>query len=184
MSIRENSTVKVIGGMYDGKTGKVVNVYPTLDVAIVSFDDNGDVGKILLSALVEVRPQENRETKSEIPEGAKKISRADFEEALKRVTSPDHVFGNKSRNSTGDFMRCITTMLVGKEVTEKIFKDQDVVVMTENEFISAIWSACDPVSVSENVNKKMSSRKCITVAMTAIISFEEIVAIIFGEERV
>lgn len=185
MAIHENATVKVIGGIHEGKTGKVVKIHEYADLAIVSFDDNGDLGKVSLSALVEVQPQESRivDVKIEIPEGAKKISRVDFEAALKRVTSPDRVLGDNSRDPMGGFMRSITTMIVGKKVTDKIFEDQDVVVMTEDEFISALWGACDPVTVSDDVDKKLSSRKCITVAMTAIISFEEIVESFFGAEN-
>lgn len=185
MAIHENSLVKVVDGMYAGKTGKVVNVYPQVGTAVVSFDDNGDLGKVLLAALVEVPPQEGRivDVKIEIPEGAKKISRADFEAELKRVTSPDHVVGGKSRDPMSDFLRNITTMIVGKKVIEKIFEDQDVIVMTEDGLISALWSACDPVSISENIDKKMSPRKCITIAMTAMISFDEIVGILFGAEN-
>ena len=82
-----------------------------------------------------------------------------------------------------DFLRSITTMIVGKKVAEKIFEDRDVIVMTEDELISALWSACDPVSVSENIDKKMSPRKCITIAMTAMISFEEIVGTLFGADN-
>lgn len=185
MAIHENSTVKVIGGFYDGKTGKVLSVYPNVDIAVVSFHDNGDVGKVSLSALVEIQAQESKivDVKIEIPEGAKKISRADFDAALKRVTSPDHVLGDNSRDPMGGFMRSITTMIVAKNVGDEIFKDQDVVIMMEDEFISALWSACNPISVAENVQKKVSARKCMTITMTALIGFEEVVAILFGAEN-
>lgn len=185
MAIRENATVKVIGGCFEGRKGKVVKIHDFAGIAVVSFDDNGDLGKVETAHLVEVQPQESRvvDVKIESPEGAKKISRADFEAELKRVTDPTHALGGNSRDPMSGFLRSITTMIIAKKVTEKIFEDLDVVVMTEDEFISALWSACDPVSVSENIDKKMSPRKCITIAMTAMISFEEIVGTLFGEER-
>lgn len=185
MAIQKNTIVKVIGGLYDGRVGKVVNTYPEIDFAVVSFEDNGDVGKVSLSSIVEVQPQADRivDVKIEIPEGAKKISRADFEAELKRVTSPTHGLNDNSRDAMSNFLRSITTMLIGKKVTEKIFEDQDVIVVTEDGLISAIWSVCDPVSVCEMVDGKMSPRKCITVAMTAMIGFEEIVGILFGAEN-
>lgn len=185
MAIRENMHVKIVNGFYAGKVGKVVSTFATINTATVSLDDNGEIVKVSLSDLIEILPQETKivSVDIEIPEGAKKISRADFEEALKEVTSPDHVLGGKSRDPMGALMKTIATMVVAKRVTNEIFGDQDFIVMTEDEFISAIWSACNPNSVAAAVEKKMSTRKCITVAMMAISSFEEIVAIIFGEDR-
>lgn len=163
-----------------GVTGEVIQIYEFLvPMAVVKFE-NGVTAKVEVSNLRKVEAQENAEPKSEIPEGAKQITKADFEAALKRVTSPDHVLGDNSRDPMGGLMRSITTMIVGKKVTDKIFENQNAVVMTEDEFISALWEACNPNSVAEAVEKKMSVRKCITVAMTAIISFEEIVEILFG----
>lgn len=190
MSIKENDRVRVIKAEGElspliGASGTVKRIYElgTGDIAAVQIIPDETIAreifvKLPVENLEKVGPQENRET--EIPEGAKQIFKADFEAALKRVTSPDHAFGDKSRDPMAGFLASITTMIVGKEVTEKIFEDQDVIVMTEDELISALWSACNPVSVYESVDKKMSPRKCITVAMTAMISFEEIVGIIFG----
>lgn len=184
MAIRENATVNVIGGSYKGRTGKVVKIYDYADIAVVSFDDNGDLGKVLLSELVEIQPQESRivDVKIEIPEGAKTISRADFDAALAEITSPEKMRGSES-NLMATFTRIMTARVVGDSVRDKLFEDQDVVVMTEEEFISALWTACNPVTISESVKKGVYARGCIHVAITAMIGLEEIVGILFGAEN-
>lgn len=183
MAIRENATVKVIGGSFEGRTGKVVKIHDFAGIAVVSFDDNGDLGKVEIAHLVEIQPQESRivDVKIEIPEGAKKISRADFEAALAEITSPEKMLKSDS-NPMGTIVQLMTAKIIGDSVRDKLFKDLDVVVMTEEEFISALWTACDPVTISESVKKGLLARSCIHVAITAMIGLEEIVGILFGDE--
>ena len=187
MAIEKNSIVKVIGGVYEGKTGTICDLNRDIDVAMVAFDDGDETTfrKIPLSDIVEVPPHADRIVDVEvvIPEGAKKISRADFEAALKRVASPARVFDNDSPNFMSNFLASVTTMLIGTRVTNVLFKDLGVVVMTEDEFISALWGACDPVFLADSVDNKMSSRKCITMAMTAFISFKKIIESFFGAKN-
>lgn len=184
MAIKENATVMVIDGIHVGKTGKVTMVYDYADIAVVSFDDNGDLGKVSLSALVEVQPQESRivDVKIEFPEGAKKISRADFDAALVEITSPEKMLESNS-NPMSAFAQIMTAKIMGDSVRDKIFEDQDAVIMTEEEFVSGLWGACDPTATSESVKKGLSARECIRVAITAMIGLEEIVGILFGAEN-
>lgn len=176
MAIRENTPVKVIGGLYDGRVGKVVHTYPNLDVAIVSFDDNGDVGKISLSALVEIRPQKQA-VEPEIPEGAKKISRADFDAALIQATTL------AMAKDAPNIMGALSAALVGERIGSEIFKESDVVVMTETEFIGALWDGCHPQRVSENVDKAMDVCKSISVSIASVITLRTIPRILFGAEN-
>ena len=184
MTIRENSTVKVIGGFYEGKTGKVVKIHDYAEIAVVSFDDNGDLGKVSLSELIEVQPQADRivDVKIEIPEGAKKISRADFDAALDELISPEKMLADKV-NPTVSFAKVLTVKIIGDTIRDEIFKDQDVVVMTEDTFVSAMWDACNPTHIREAMKSKDSAGKIIKLAITALISMEEIVGILFGAEN-
>lgn len=185
MSIQKNATVKAIAGVYDGRVGKVCNVYPEIDLAVVSFEDNGDIGKVSLSYLVEVQPQAEQivDVKIEIPEGAKKISRADFDAALAEITDPDKMF-KSGHDALGVIIRGLIAKVVGDSVREKIFEDQEVVVITAETFTVALWDACNPVAVNKaTTGGKTSDRKALKVAITAIITLEEMVDILFGEER-
>lgn len=185
MAICENATVKVINGFHEGKTGKVVKIHDYAEIAVVSFDDNGDLGKVLLSELVEVQPQESRivDIKSEIPEGAKKISRADFDAAVEKLTCPEKMMDFAANPMVG-FTKILTAKIVGDSVRDKIFEGEDVVVMTEDQLILALWDACNPIAVNEvTTGGKTSNRKAVKVAITALISLEEIVEILFGAEN-
>lgn len=175
MTIREKTRVRVIAGYYEGKTGKINSVHPEAGVAIVSFDDNGDVGKVNLSDLIEIQDQPE-EKAPEIPEGAKQISRADFDAALDRVSNEVMRSG---KNPMVGFTQIMTARLVADSVKVEIFRDQDVVTMTEDDFASALWDACNPATLRE-LNDMPTGGKVRRLAMVAYISFEEIVEILFG----
>lgn len=189
MSIKENDRVKVIKAEGElspliGATGTVKRIYELSagDIAAVQIIPDETIAreifvKLPVENLEKVGPQENRET--EIPEGAKRITKADFEAALAEITSPEKMHESGS-NLLGTFTRIMTAKIIGDSVRDKIFEDQDVVIMTEEEFISTLWKACDPVTTSESVKKGLSARKCVHVAITAMIGLEEIVGIIFG----
>lgn len=179
MAIRENSTVNVIGGPYKGRTGKVVRVHDLVSVVIVSFDDNGDLGKIHFSELVEIEPQKQA-VEPEIPEGAKKISRADFEEALTEsiVFLEEYQFRNPKSRAAGVTIAAI----VGTNVADKIFKGQDVVVMSEDQFIVALWADCCPEAVSEIIGGGVPIGKAKDISVAAVASLAKISDILFGDE--
>ena len=181
MAIHESTTVKVIEGLYAGKTGKVVHAYPSLGVAVVCFDDNGDVAKISLSSLVEIRLQENRETKSEIPEGAKEISRADFDAALIQATTV--AMSQKIGDPSVGIMGAMTGAIVGEFIGSEIFKESDVVAMTEDQLITILWEGCSPERVSETVDKEMSLAKSASVSIAAFMVMKKIPRILFGAEN-
>ena len=93
MSIKENSVAKVVSDnpFFCGLTGtgKVVRMYEAMGIAIVRFD-NGQVAKIPVDSLEEIE-QKNENQESKIPEGAKRITEAEFIELLKEITSPDNI---------------------------------------------------------------------------------------------
>lgn len=183
MAIRVNTPVKVIDGHYADKTGKVIDIFETLGTAIVSFDDNGDVGKVSLSALIEIAPQDSKivDVKIEIPEGAKKISRADFDAVLADLADPAKIASD--RNPIVALTTILTVKIVGDGIRDKIFEDQDVVVMREEDFVAALWDACNPVNLKETIGFKESISRTIKVGITALISLESIVGTLFGADN-
>lgn len=179
MVVRENATVNVIGGPYKGRTGKVVRVHDLVDIALVSFDDNGDLGKVSLSALVEVQPQKQA-VEPEIPEGAKKISRADFEVAL--IDSSQYTASRVSSHPLTAIIGSSIGTIVGANIADKIFKDQDVVVMTEDQFVAELWVNCNPKAVGEMIGNLMNLGNNMDVAIAAIMNLRKIPVILFGGE--
>lgn len=180
MAIRVNAPVKVIDGYYSGKTGKVIDIFATIGTAIVSFDDNGDVGKVSISSLIEIQDQK-KPVEPEIPEGAKKISRADFEVAL--IESHQYMMERTFRNPMSGIIGSLTGTIVGSNIADKIFKDQDVIVMTEDQLIAALWDGCSPEAVNESVGGHMGIGKAMDVSIAAIMNLRKIPGILFGGEN-
>lgn len=189
MKFNIGDTVRVVEAPLDlsefiGKIGKVEKLFTELNppIAYVLFEEDETVArsvgfKVPLAHLEKIEIQE--ETVTEISEGARKISRDEFRAAIETVTHPSNIFTENSGGMSA-FVRGVTTMIVGDAVETAIFKDADGVVMTEDEFVSELWSACNPVALSEGVKKGMSASKCITVAITALIGLEDVVEILFG----
>lgn len=163
-----------------GETGEVVQVYDFLvPMAVVKFE-NGITAKVEISNLRKVEAQENVEPKSEIPEGAKKISRADFDNAVDHIVAPEKILFSGG-NPMATIAKVGSVMALRDSVRNEIFKGNDNVVMTEDEFIAILWNACNPGVVSKLINSVKPGRKLNKIAVGAFISFEEVVEILFGE---
>jgi len=176
-AIKVNDLVKVVScesylDLFKDRTGKVTRIFETLTVpvAIVELEDGSTI-KVPVNNLdkVEVKPQE-----SEIPEGAKRITEAEFREAVAQVTS--HFAARR-----GDIMLGMTGLMVGADIGRKLFGSQDSVVMTKDEFIVNLWDGCSPVNVSESVNGKMTLDQSLPVAISAIHSMRDLANTIFDE---
>lgn len=171
---------------YKGKVATVKRIFSDVipPIAYVEIEEDPKIAntvgfKVPLADLVAIPD----EPKSDIPEGAREITKADFEEALKSVTNPEAAFANTNLNPMGSLLKIMTAKIVGENAKTEIFKDCDSVVMSEDQFVVALWNACDPVTVAEITGKKMSARKCMDVALAAFISFRDVVAILFDESE-
>lgn len=172
MAIRENATVNVIDGLYKGRTGKVVKIHDYAEIAVVSFDDNGDLGKVSLSALVEVQSQTDRivDVKIEIPEGAKKISQAEFMEAIGQVTKPDKII--EKVGAEMGFLIGMTVMIGALKLAKRLFEESEIIVITKDQLLRAIAeSAAD------------EDPKFMVVGLTNAFILRGIVDILFGGEN-
>lgn len=170
---------------YNGKVAVVKRIYPDVipPIAFVEIEEDPTVAattglKVPLADLVAIPDK----PKTEIPEGAREISKVDFEEALKSVTDPAAAFADTRLEPMGSLVKIMTAKIVGDNAKNEIFRDSDSVVMTEDQFVVTLWNACDPVTVAEQTGKKMSARKCMDVALTAFVSLRDIVSILFGED--
>lgn len=174
MSIKENDRARVVGDIFDGKVGTVKSVYNSLGVAIVTFDEG--IAKVPLSCLVK-----EKEPESEIPEGAKRITKAEFMAALQKITSPEAIFSGKSVDPIHALTDGLSAIIFGHKVASIIFEDKDVAVLTEDDLVGALWDACDPAVMSEEVNRKQSAFNCLLMSVSAVIVLRDLVTILFGE---
>lgn len=189
MRINTNDKVMIVNpegvlARFEGKTGTVERIYPELipPIAIVKFEEDETV-RFDVSVKVPVENLAKVELETEIREGAKMISRDEFKKAIEKVAHLDNIFTGEFSDPMSSFIKGITTMVVGDFVRDAIFKDKDVVYMTEDELVSEIWSACNPVTLSENVKKGMPASKCMHVSITAMIGLETVVEILFGRSN-
>lgn len=143
MSINVNDEVKVVsnnGGdsaMMIGCTGKVIRLYDLITpIAIVKFN-NGITAKIPVNDLIKVDTQVNQENK--IPEGAKRITKAEFIELLKEITSPDNIIAKVGIEK--GMVVGISAFIGGMKLLERLFKDTEVIVITRDQLIHEI-AAC------------------------------------------
>jgi hypothetical protein len=189
MALEKNATVKVIKGIYEGKIGRLIRVYKEVDVGVVDFDD-GEIGKVNLSSLTETEPETEPEITrrareiQEIEEslvGGHKISKADFDAALAKITNPTVLFSAPDADPIRVLVEGMTAKLVGVRVGMRLFEDgSDVVVISEDHFISLLWDVCNPANISDTIGKKMDNRKCIAVALAAMITLKDLVPVLFG----
>ena len=189
MNINIGNKVRVVGvtgnlSTFNGRVGKLEKVFTEVEppICYVLFEEDELIArsmgvKVPLENLVKVE----EEIESEIPEGAREISKADFDAAVAEITDPEKALSIKVLDPMASLTKLLTTKIVFSKAGEAIFRDREVVTMTEDEFISTLWSACDPVVVCEDLDGKMSVRKCIEIALIAMIDFDKLVQFLFGE---
>ena len=177
-AIKENDRVKVVAcenylELFRNCTGKVTRIFETLSVpiAIVELeDDAGTTIKVHVTDLVKV---EVKSQESEIPEGAKLITKEAFDRAVMEATlnakSPSRILGS------------LSATIVGHNIGEKIFESEDAVYMTKDQFIATLWDGCSPKNVGESIDNQMSGEKCLHISITAMIGLEQTIEIFFGE---
>ena len=162
------------------KVATVKKIYTEVNppVAFVEVEDpaTGDtVGfKVALADLVAIEYK---------PEGAREITKSDFDAALDDVTRPDKMLSNVKVDPYKRFLATMVAIKVGCKAEREIFSDSDSVVMTEDQFVDALWNVCSPTALVEKVDGKMSAYACMDVAFAAIAILKDIVPILFGESK-
>lgn len=176
MSIKENSTV-IVSGYETGRVGEVVSLFSDLDIAIVRFED-GEVSKVALSRLTEFSPQQTEPNKDALLEGAKRISKVDFEAAIAEVTKPDKLNPDAFMVALAGIVGAIT---ISRKLREDLFKDSDVIVMTADHLAEIVWDSCSPKKVSESVNNDIPISKALNISTAISVTLSRIVPILFSE---
>lgn len=179
MAVSTNTTVKIIGGFYRGATGKVVKIHSDFNLAIVAIDNTETIVKVSLSSLEAIEPQDQN-VSAEFLEGAKRITMGEFFEAVEKVVDPDRIFSDKSINPVAALTEGLAAITFAHTLSEILFSDKDVAIVTEDDLVGALWEACNPVKTSDKIRKSHSAYDCILVSLTAVSRLEEIVPALFG----
>ncbi len=168
-----------------GKVATVKRIYTEVNppIAFVEIEEDPAVAntvglKVPLADLVLIPA----EPKSEIPEGAREITKADFDAAVDAVTDPNNLPEGVAPSTT----RIITLLgnkILGEDVRKDIFKDRDSVIMTEEEFTAALWNGCRPEVVANAAGNKTAWRGYAHASIGLMLSFEDMIPIFFGESE-
>lgn len=181
MSIHKDDKVKVVIGaryysIFGDQIGRVLRTYDfDGGVAIVEFLE-GTTAKVPFADLIKIEPKKTETETSEIPEGAKRISKADYDRAIIAVANP-------TGEGMSNFLGNMVAMIVAKDIRSKIFEKQDAVIMTEDQFITTLWNGCSPENVSKSVDNEMSFYECTSVSLPAMSNLRKAVNILFGESE-
>ena len=108
-------------------------------------------------------------------------SKTDFEETLAVVTDPRRFI--EGVDPMFNLSRLLTARMVGESVRDQIFKDQDSVVMTEDDFTVALWNTSNPVAVAEKMKNKMSVSKTARISVVAFSTLMGITEILYAGEN-
>lgn len=196
MNIKINDKVMIVNAegvleRFNGKVGRVDRIYyeVTPPVAMVVFEYEPGIAfnemvKVSVDNLAKVEPQENQEVESDIPEGAREISKDDFDAALKTVTDPkNHPAGIIESNPMASLMGSMVGVIVGKTIESDIFGDQDVITITEEELLATIWDGCNPVKMEKILNGKKPAKECAYMSLSAMMTLQNIPGVLFGESE-
>ena len=165
MNIKVNDLVKVVANRYYpgtvGSIGKVIRIHDFASpVAIVEFSK--------CTAKIPVEHLEKVEVKSEIPEGAKQITREDFAAALNAITNPEAVISEESDDRFRDLLEGLAALAFGLKLSRTLFKDSDEVILTEDDFVSALWDACNPADEVKRT-PNVSAFDGLRVALASVV---------------
>lgn len=183
MKIKVDDEVVVVSNefpvsRYVGRIGTVIRMYEDIvpPMVIVKFADEVTI-KVPLMYLEKVAPQEK--SSNELLEGAKRISKVEFDSAVFEAIRPD---GKVGANPLISALDRLVGYVAGNTVSDKIFGDQEVVTMTEDQFVNALWDGCSPKNMSDCISGAMSLRRCVDVSIASIMSLRNLVKIFFPDE--
>ena len=179
MSIKVGDRVTIVDtaafSPLNGEIGEVLRIYEVNPPVAYVVLESGKAGiKIPLDFLEKVEP------KVEIPEGAKQITKEDFGAALKEITSPEAVISEGSGDHFRDLLEGLAALAFGIKLNQSLFKDSDVVILTEDDFVRSLWDACNPAAPIENADN-VSAFDGLPAALASVIRLRGLVKILFGE---
>ena len=171
-------TVKLIGtprGLEDmlGSIGEVLSVslydfVPGGGVALVQF---GTVEFKLNFEYLE------RVVKETLPEGAKRVTRDEFNEIVKDVTYS--AFETVGVGNDAVYISLLSVATTAR-LAQELFAEADSVILSQNQLYSMIWSACDTIIIGREFGLKIPVGDPVSLAIDSVIAILPIVERLFG----
>lgn len=158
----------------DTLIGTVINTYAVTpdNVAIVHLEATGETVKIPFSNLRKYEPQEKQESKTEIPEGARRITEGEFSNAVSEL-----MLSTDPKN----FLFDMSGLIVGLNIAKALFEDTDVIYVTEDQLVKTLWDGCSPERIAATTNGDMSLSHCMVISTTALVTMKKLVEVFFPD---
>lgn len=196
---REDMRVTVTTADNELKKGTIKNVYDDIETAIVKFDD-GQTCKVPFSQIVvciepncqempESDIQETPEVKTEVQEGAKVITRDQFDEALGYLTSPEGMLDGIPKDKADEvdslslMLKGMTIMIVGSEIAEKLYQDKEEIEITKDQLREVITDGTNLEAIAKSINNEMSVTKVLPIALLSMLVLLKLVKIFFDDSE-
>lgn len=170
------------------RKGVVNKVFPGMPVIFVEFED-GNIEKVAVDRLA-LEPRKDVSSDAETPEkktesqnGAKRITKTEFINAVSRVTSPEGMLGDKSTDvdPMSLFLKGMAVHIVGLKICDKLFGDNDVIEITRGQLKKAIIENTTPGAISESVNGQMSIESVFPISLLSVLVLKKLIFDFFGE---
>ena len=105
--------------------------------------------------------------------GGKVITRDAYRDALMSLPKDKEKSG-----SVGAFLSAMTAVMTGKEIEERLFGEEDSIVVTEDEFALQIYDSCRPDTLLKT-KQPASMLEMLHVSITALIGLETFITKLF-----
>lgn len=170
------------------RKGVVHNVFDSVPVIIVEFE-GGNIEKVAVDRLAlepktEVKPEaEAQEKKTESQDGAKRITKTEFIDAVNYVTSPEGMLGDKVTDvdPTSLMIKGMAVSIVGFKISDKLYGDNDVIEITREQLKEVIAEKTNPIAMAESTGGKMSTTSVFPIAILSAVVLTKLVHILFDE---
>ena len=105
--------------------------------------------------------------------GGKVITRDAYRDALMSLTKDEEKSG-----SIGAFLSAMTAVMVGKEIEERLFGEEDSIVITEDELVLQVFDSCRPDTLLKTKQPRSVS-EMLHISISALIGLETFIIKLF-----
>lgn len=186
MSLKKGMKVRIVTedpflSEIKNEIGTVHKIYENMGVVIVKIP--GGSAKVPIEFLEEVKEENPADQKP----GARRITKEEFEDVISKVSNPEKLL--KVVECGSDVMSVmfvnILGSLIGKKISEKIFKDQSEIEITKLDFAVLLWSECEPKKLSADPGiSGLISEKPLSLSVMSIMVLEEMVSVLFPDKEI
>ena len=147
--------------------------------------ENGEKVKVRMNDIMMVDEMEGAKSANEppeIPEGARVISEGEFLGTLARVTTPSELPAYNPDKPMRSVVGGMVGQAVGLMIADELFGDNDVIIMTEDEFSEALWHGCRPSRVCETSKGLVLFSQPYMISIVAFMAVKKMIEVFYPKD--